>query len=331
MEGITYNLSCGQNPDRYYTELDILATEVIEQLKSLEEIIGKLRRFLQEKVQPSDLEYALEFLTIGVLWREHGRRELNLINFSRWLRWLAEREEYRETVGRLQGWEAFLRTQKEEQAVDLLREAAAFATFFSGRAREVLGRYTENVGTFLQTSLSDHLGKEDYFFCSRREAEYHLQLVGAEIMNRAFRSAFLSAPRKTVLLPVCLRPTGVACQMKRAAAGQYVCGLCTENCHICQLNFLGREHGFQVLIVPHESVVFAGDNAATVFHNTGVVGVACALTLLENGWKAKRLGIPVQCVPLDYCGCKAHWHPQGISTRLNIAELARVLGIAAKE
>jgi hypothetical protein len=85
-----------------------------------------------------------------------------------------------------------------------------------------------------------------------------------------------------------------------------------------------------VLIVPHESVVFAGDNAAAVFHETGVVGVACALTLLENGWKAKRLGIPVQCVPLDYCGCKAHWHPQGISTRLNIAELARVLGIAAK-
>lgn len=209
----------------------------------------------------------------------------------------------------------------------ILKEANEFATEFTIESRAALGAYTKNVARFLQKSLPTHLGKEDYVFCGRREPEHHLNMVGAEIMNRAFRSSFLATKRKAVLIPICLRQPKGACQMQQGAEGQYQCRGCTETCPVFQVAALGLRYGFQLIIIPHESMVFAGDNAASIFQDTGVVGVACITTLLENGWKAKALGIPVQCVPLDYCGCKTHWHPSGIGTNLNLKELSRILGI----
>lgn len=48
----------------------------------------------------------------------------------------------------------------------------------------------------------------------------------------------------------------------------------------------------------------------------GVVGVACVTNLLAGGWKAAAMGIPVQCVVLDHCGCH-HWSPDRLPTRID--------------
>ena len=57
----------------------------------------------------------------------------------------------------------------------------------------------------------------------------------------------------------------------------------------------------------------------------GVVSVDCLTTLVGGGWELKRYGVPAQCVLLDYCGCKKHWHPEGIQTDLDIQEMKRVV------
>ena len=47
--------------------------------------------------------------------------------------------------------------------------------------------------------------KEDVIFSARPRVEYHLNMVGAEIMNRAFRDDFMKTKRKAVILQACMR------------------------------------------------------------------------------------------------------------------------------
>ncbi len=39
----------------------------------------------------------------------------------------------------------------------------------------------------------------------------------------------------------------------------------------------------------------------------------------------RELNIPSQCVPLDFCGCKKHWHNEGIPTKLNLSRLLQII------
>ena len=63
----------------------------------------------------------------------------------------------------------------------------------------------------------------------------------------------------------------------------------------------------------------------------GVDGVSCVLTNASGGWETRALGIPAQGVPLDYCGCRWHWHKEGIPTATNVDQVLRVLGIAVAQ
>ncbi|WP_278244952.1 hypothetical protein [[Clostridium] dakarense] len=51
------------------------------------------------------------------------------------------------------------------------------------------------------------------------------------------------------------------------------------------------------------------------------------LNLISGGLKAKSLGYIPQCVVLDYCGCKSHWHTDGITTDINIKRLLYTIGV----
>jgi hypothetical protein len=84
--------------------------------------------------------------------------------------------------------------------------------------------------------------------------------------------------------------------------------------------------GFNVLMVAHGSSISAlKNNDISLDQNTGVVGVSCLLNLISGGWLLEGMGIPAQCVLLDYCGCKAHWHDEGIPTSLNVEKLKQIM------
>lgn len=65
--------------------------------------------------------------------------------------------------------------------------------------------YYRTVTAFVQQQTPFYRWREDRFSCLRSRVEYHLNMVGAEILNRAFRDEFLTAERTTVLLPGCMR------------------------------------------------------------------------------------------------------------------------------
>jgi len=244
------------------------------------------------------------------------------------LNWLAATGDFSQEVKRLRVWQEFLASRRPEQASNDLAEAIAFAAWFETRSQAVLGRYTPQVEQFLTQVHPGYRWREDVVFCGRRQIEYHLNMVGTEILNRVFHREFLETAQKVVLVPPCMRAQpDDKCQAQSTGLGARCMG-CTPGCRVHQLTKLGEKLGFGVLMLPEELRVFsAGGMSMKDNGKFGIVGISCALTNAPGGWETKELGVPAQGVLLDYCGCRYHWHKRGISTDINIGQLVRVLGI----
>lgn len=256
-------------------------------------------------------------------------RALNTLN--RLLGWLEATGNFNEEVKRLSNWRDFFVTQAPEQIAAHLSAAIACADWFGSRSVEMLGRYTPNVERFLRETHPQYRWREDTLFCGRPRVEYHLNMLGTEILNRAFRESFLRTRRKIVAVPPCMRfqPEG-KCQARATAFGAQ-CAHCTPSCRIHQLSRLGEKYGFGVFILPDELKVFSQQTSNTTDDNLGIVGVSCALTNAPGGWETKSLGVAAQGLLLDYCGCRYHWHKDGIPTDINFSQLLRVLDIRKEE
>jgi len=80
-----------------------------------------------------------------------------------------------------------------------------------------------------------------------------------------------------------------------------------------------------VFLIPHSSTLSKFLKFWQDKNETGIIGVAGILNLLTGGYKMQNHNIPSQCVFLDYCGCKKHWHDEGIPTRLNLQQLIKIV------
>jgi hypothetical protein len=242
------------------------------------------------------------------------------------LTWLSVTGEFREEVKRLRTWQHFFETLPEAQIADVLETIIAFARWFQSQAQKALGQYTSHVDVFLQkTHPRSYRWREDVLFCGRQEVEYHLIMVGAEILNRALRQDFLETPRKAVLLPTCMRARSASDCQARKNGFDITCTGCTSTCRIHQITALGKREGFDVFMIPHSSDFSRWLERWRNTREVGMVGVACVLNLFIGGYEMKDLNIPSQCVLLDYCGCQNHWHQEGIPTDINQDQLLHTL------
>lgn len=254
--------------------------------------------------------------------------DASLKHLDKLLDWLTATGEFNQETLRLRQWEGYLSTLTDREVEDILATAITLAAWFEDRSEEILGRFTENVDRYLNEMRPEHYWREDVIFCGRRRVEYHLNMVGAEIMNRAYRERFIETSGKVILIPACMRlfPAD-ECKARTDDSG-FHCAGCTAECSVFKLTKLGRENGFSVQIVSHESSISANRTNPLFLNNgTGVVGVACVLNLISGGWLLDSMDVPAQCVFLDYCGCKNHWSREGIPTEINVEQLKRVLGI----
>jgi hypothetical protein len=242
-------------------------------------------------------------------------------------KWFEATGEFKEQALRLIRWRAYWETKTEEELLKIFYAVNQFAKWFEKHSEEALGKYTYNVEKFLQNSAKWYRWREDRIQCSRIRVEYHLNMVGAELMNRAFRTEFRNTEKKVVLVPGCMRIlNNKECKAKRVKEG-LICEGCTSQCRINQLREMGKKHNFEVYIIPHASDLSLW-SPRSGRPKYGVVASACVTQLVEGGWELKRYDVPAQCVLLDYSGCKKHWccKGKGIPTMLNIRELRRIIG-----
>lgn len=274
------------------------------------------------------IDYIKGFL--GGLWLLKEKNKVENIdktttNMHKLLEWLMATGEFNQEVKRLKQWEEYLASKSIEDTSKIISIAVEMAKWFDIESRDALGGFTINVDKFLKEDYLKHKWKEDNVYCGRKKIEYHLNMVGAEIMNRAFREDFLRSEEKRLLLPVCMRfYSSKDCKATKSKEG-YICSGCSEKCKVNYLTDLGRSHGIKVLIIPHESAAFTREKIEK--GKVGIIGIACVLNLISGGWKAKDLGFVPQCVLLDYCGCKNHWNGEGLVTEINLSKLKAILNI----
>jgi uncharacterized protein len=239
-------------------------------------------------------------------------------------KWFEATGEFREEALRFIRWRAFWETKDIAGLNKIFSAIAVFSEWFTGYTLETLGRFTNNVENFLQNSQEQYKWREDRISSCRTRSEYHLNMVGAELMNRAYRNDYLRTDNKVVLLPGCMRTHNDAnCKATRVKEGLRCIG-CEATCRINQMKEMGKKNNFEVYIIPHASdlSLWAPQPGKP---RRGIVASACVTTLVEGGWELKRYNIPAQCVLLDYSGCKKHWGGEGVSTELNIRELKNIL------
>lgn len=291
---------------------------------------------------PIWLVYALDMLL--KTQKKWPRSEKYIKNLRGWVGWMARRwskaKPYNTSVdtlvvwlrangedgraNRLAQWQDYLETCKSHEKQAFISHCLSLAETFDRASLAAIGKYTQGVDRFLSETAPRYRRRYDAGLISRSRVEYHLGMLGTEVLNRAYRPRFLSTDRKIVILPPCMRAQSDSdCKAISTPYGAR-CQSCTPTCRVHQITKLGEKRGFDVFMIPEELRIFgAGAGKAGM----GVVGVSCALTNWSGGWDTDNLGIPAQGVLLDYVGCKYHWDQQGIPTDTNLNHLQDVLDL----
>ncbi|MCL5995637.1 MAG: DUF116 domain-containing protein, partial [Chloroflexi bacterium] len=218
-----------------------------------------------------------------------NREGRNVARLMMWLR--ATGQESR--ADRLSQWQGYLASAGPVDREATLTTALALAQDFSAASQHTLGKYTRNVDTFLAQSAGGYSRRYDAELVSRTPVEYHLGMLGTEILSRAYRERFVATRRRIVILPPCMRakPDG-ACQATPSPLGA-VCQSCTPQCHVNMVTQLGKKHGYEVYMIP-DQLRRIGAEAGRSVRGLGLIGVSCALTNWSGGWDASTLGVPAQ-------------------------------------
>jgi len=249
----------------------------------------------------------------------------NIQGLIKLLDWLSATGEFNEEVLRLRNWVAFLKTTDENYTCRLIESSILFAERFSVKGIESLSKYLQNLNYFHQNTLPSYKYREDYFFASRRENEYFLNMFAAEVLNRGLKKGFTETKKKVLLLPTCMRnEPSTGCKAK-SDGKELICAACSTDCNIGKVSSAMKKEGVTSYLIPHSSDFSRFLVKWKECPDTSLIGVACVLNLITGGYEMKRLNISSQCVFLDYCGCKKHWDKDGFATDLNISQLAKLV------
>ncbi len=243
---------------------------------------------------------------------------------ERLVAWLEATGDFREDAFRYIRWIAYFHSLTDGVFLRTANEIVQFSDWFESESVRVLGVFTPHVEQFIQDNERRYRWREDRFACLRNRTEYHLNMVGAEIMNRAYRKSFLHCEKKTVLLPGCMRKRSAAdCEGIKTAKG-IMCTGCEADCSVNKIREMGKIKNFDTMVIPHSSDLSVWKNHPDEPYSA-VVGVACLSVLVQGGWELQRNNIPAQCILLNECGCKKHWHAKGFPTTLDMRTVKEVV------
>jgi uncharacterized protein len=262
--------------------------------------------------------------------RRMERSPKSAIEIGRLVEWLEATGDFQEDALRFIRWLGYWETLSRQEFSFAMENILAFSDWFEKEGLNNMGVFTPNVDSFVENNSTHYRWRDDRFTCLRSRAEYHLNMIGTEIMNRAFRSEFLSVDKRTVLVPGCMRIRQAHnCEGKKTVDGVQCIG-CEAKCHVNQIRLVGLKHNFDVVVMPHSSDLsrWATKPGAP---SIGVVGVACLSVLVQGGWELKRYNVPAQCVLLNQCGCKNHWDAVGFPTKLDIRELKKIVSVTTPQ
>jgi hypothetical protein len=231
--------------------------------------------------------------------------------------------EYTEEILRIKEVLKFIKSQNQNTQTKMIREITELAEIFENNSSITFAPFTKNVENIWETNKHEYKYKENYFFASRKPVEYHLNMVGAELMNRTLNPMFKTTQKQVILVPTCMSKQ-LNCR-KKVVNGEITCTQCSADCNVNQISQRFNTKSTRTVLIPHSSKFSKYLKPWANQNDTGLIGVACVLNLLKGGFEMKRLNIPAQCIFLNYAGCAKHWK-SGVPTSMNIKQLQAIIG-----
>ncbi|MBN1924455.1 MAG: DUF116 domain-containing protein [Prolixibacteraceae bacterium] len=246
-------------------------------------------------------------------------------NFYKLIVWLSSTGEYPFENQFFSRWLDFLYSGIKSNSYEFLAKAAAYGEWFEEYTQKYLGVYTDRVQPFLLTQPIKYKRREDLFFTGASQVEYHLNMVGGEILNKELRPAFLETKRKVLLLPTCM-VSNASCKAEAFNNGM-VCQKCSSSCKVSEIASEMQKLGVETILFRHTSDFTKWLKPWKNQADTGLIGTGCVMNLLSGGYALKHLNIPAQCIYLDYSGCSRHWCKKSVPTNINISRLRGMLDV----
>ncbi|MCK5127262.1 MAG: DUF116 domain-containing protein [candidate division Zixibacteria bacterium] len=184
--------------------------------------------------------------------------------------------------------------------------------------------FIANVKEFVDTLGSD--GKlEKTPLRAKPPDDYIRNILAVGVLSHINRGAFLETKRRIIVLPDCLKNySGIEC-CKEDLGNATVCTQCNADCLVFEAMERFEGASTDIVLEPEDFKSYFKseiDNSLSL----GIVGVACALTLLSGFHYTLKHGIPTQGVFLNYASCEHHWSHPGINTSFSYERLAWVMG-----
>ena len=239
--------------------------------------------------------------------------------------WMNATIELQQEAARVDHWRRYLATLEVWEAERWIEVARDLFVSFEREAADALASYTQGVNGFLATRNAQRGCREDQIFCGRTAAEYHLNMVAAEVMNQGLRTAFERTAHKVVLVPTCMRGARAETCKAKVRGVDITCTACDPECSVNYITRRMRKIGATVYLVPHTTGFSRWLDRWEREPGVGVTAVACLLNILPGGLEMRERRIAAQCVPLDYPGCKKHWDAEGTSTAVNEDRLVQIM------
>ncbi len=217
----------------------------------------------------------------------------------------------------------------ETRPPDLTRQAILqcwrLAEAFEAESEQALGQYTTEANFYRTGSAPKVHWRYDAPLIMRSRLEYHLGMLGTQVLNQAYRAGYQSSERRLVIVPVCMRAQPEdKCQGVQTPLGKQCAG-CTPTCKVHQITQMGKKHNVMVVCIPDDELADACVSSGQAGSGLGVLGVACALRNWSAGWEAQKLGLNAQGILLDYPGCKKHWNCKDVPTDANLKKIEEMM------
>ncbi len=247
--------------------------------------------------------------------------EITQNRLARFILWLEASGDFKEEAKRVRLLQRFIFETVMPQS--LYQTLLNWSDSFVIEAQTELGIYTKGVGIFLKNQKEEYRNREDILFTARPESDYHLNMFGAWILNEAFREGFEQTKKRAILLPTCMRTDFLNCKAQKNGL-EMRCTACNPYCNIGMIKNMMIEENTEIFLIPHSSDFTRFLENWQNNSETGLIGVACVLNLLQGGFEMKALNIRGQCVFLDFAGCAKHWDAKGIATAVDPKQLAKI-------
>ncbi|MFH1700834.1 MAG: DUF116 domain-containing protein [Candidatus Zixiibacteriota bacterium] len=190
-------------------------------------------------------------------------------------------------------------------------------------ARGELTDYVSGVDRFINS-----LGQPGKFESSSLRAkspeEYIRNILAVSILTHLGRTEFLKTEKRIIVLPDCLKNYSDWECGKETDGNISWCAKCHPECIVYEIEDWLADTNTTILLEPEELDKYFAE-LKNEDGNTGVVGVACALTLLSGFHSTLKYKFPTQGVFLNYSSCAHHWIKGGINTAFSIKRLAWIL------